>query len=168
MRKSAKHKQHSNKKKAAPNNGAAKTSQPTDSGKRKTLAALGKTAIVLAAIGGGGFYFYSAYQQDLKERDLTRIGFGKPTIVQIHDPNCQQCATLQKETRAALSNFDDESVKFLVANIRTQKGLEFAQKHNVPHVSLLLFNKRGQLQNVLQGVRREEELTNVISTMIDP
>jgi hypothetical protein len=167
MRKSGKQKPNSNKKKAAPHNGAANASQVKDATKRNTLAFLGKGLLGFSVIGGGGFYFYNAYQKDLKERDLTRIGFGKPTIVQIHDPNCQLCATLQKETRAALSNFDDETVKYLVANIRTKKGLEFAQKYNVPHVSLLLFNKRGQLQNVLQGVRREEELTNVISTMID-
>ncbi len=164
MPKSRKQKSNAHKNKVASNKGA--TNSSIDKSKRNTLTTFRNSALGLAVVGGAGAYFYGAYQKDLEERDLTKIGRGKPAVVQIHDPGCQLCATLQSETRKAVSNFEAEEVNFLVANVRTQKGREFANKYNVPHVTLLLFNKRGKLENILQGVRREEELTNIIGSLI--
>jgi hypothetical protein len=77
------------------------------------------------------------------------------------------CTALQKATRSALSNFQKDDLQYLVANIRTSTGSQFANKYNVPHVTLLLFDKRGKLQNVLQGVRKAEELTLAFKALID-
>lgn len=142
------------------------TSAGIDMSKRNFLSMARSSAIGSVVVGAGGFYLYSAYQADLEERDLSKIGNGKPSIVQIHDPECQLCRALQKETRNALSNFEPENFEYLVANIRTSKGREFANTHNVPHVTLLLFNKHGRLKQVLQGVKSESELTGVFQNHI--
>ena len=163
MRKSGKGKNRAQKKKSA---FAKNTNQQIDTQKRKSLSTLRNSAIGLVVLGGASAYFYQAYQSDLEERDLTKIGKGKPTVVQIHDPNCQLCTALQKETRKAVSNFEDGDLEFLVANIQTQKGRAFANQHNAPHVTLLLFDKRGKLLNTLQGVRQEQELTTVFENLI--
>lgn len=165
MRKTNKSKSKPQNKKATPKNGAA--NYEVDKSKRNTLSTLRNSAIGILIAGGAGTYLYGAYQADLKERDLTQVGRGKPTIVQIHDPNCPMCTALQKATRSALQNFEEDDLRYLVANIKTAKGREFANQYNAPHVTLLLFDKRGELQNVLQGVRQEAELTTVFTNLIE-
>lgn len=164
MRKTNKSKPRPQKKKTNSQNSAP--ANGVDQTKRKTLSTLRNSAIGLLLVAGAGTYFYGAYQADLKERDLTQVGRGKPTIVQIHDPNCPLCTALQKATRSALSDFEEDDFKYLVANVKTAKGREFASRYNAPHVTLLLFDKRGKLQNVLQGVRQEEELKTVFANFI--
>ncbi len=164
MRKTGKQKKQTRTKKAKPANNTATS---TDENKRRTLSILTKSVLGLCLAGGTGAYFYTAYQNDLAERDLSKIGNGKPAIVQIHDPNCPMCNALQKNTRSALSNFEDGDLEYLVANIRTSGGRQFANQHNVTHVTLLLFNKRGRLQNVLQGVRSEDELVTVFKQLLE-
>ena len=163
MRKTGKPKKQARNKKPRP---AHNATAPADENKRRTLSFLTKSATGLCLAGGTGAYFYTAYQNDLAERDLSKIGNGKPAIVQIHDPNCPMCNALQKNARSALSNFEDGDLEYLVANIRTNKGRQFANQHNVPHVTLLLFNKRGRLENVLQGVRGEDELVTVFKQLL--
>ena len=163
MRKTGKPKKQARNKKTRP---AHNTTAPADENKRRTLSFLTKSAIGLCIAGGTGAYFYNAYQNDLAERDLSKIGNGKPAIVQIHDPNCPMCNALQKNARSALLNFEDGDLEYLVANIRTSKGRQFANQHNVPHVTLLLFNKRGRLENILQGVRGEDELVTVFKQLL--
>lgn len=163
MRKNAKPKTRLQKKKPVLSNNA---SEVPDRGKRKTFKIIRNSAIGLILTGGTASYFYNAYQTDLAERDLSKIGRGKPTIVQIHDPNCVMCTALQKATRSALSNFQEDDLQYLVANIRTGTGSQFANRYNVPHVTLLLFDKRGKLQNVLQGTRNSGELTSIFKELI--
>lgn len=117
---------------------------------------LGATAVL-----GGGWYFANSMSAAARESDLTTIGNGVPAIVQIHDPNCSQCAALQKETRAAISNLKEGSLQFLVANIRTQEGRSLANKHGVGHVTLLLFDGKGERRMVLTGSKTEAGLTPV-------
>lgn len=90
-------------------------------------------------------------QATVREHDLSRIGNGIPTIVQIHDPNCSICAALQKETRAAVDGFDDGELQFLVANIKDARGRKLASDHGVPHVTLLLFDGEGKRRDILRG-----------------
>ena len=56
------------------------------------------------AVGGiVGWYLVSEVDGAICEGDLTRIGNGVPTVVQILDLQCQQCVALQKEAREAAS-----------------------------------------------------------------
>jgi len=70
----------------------------------KSLPYYGAGALV---VGGGAAWFITDFRSKLAEGDLTRIGQGNPTIVQIHDPSCQLCNALQRETRTALKDCDD-------------------------------------------------------------
>ena len=114
-----------------------------------------------AAVGGLGWYLVEEVQATIREDDFTQIGNGIPTVVQIHDPQCTHCAALQRETREALSAFDDDELQYVVANIRTAKGSSLARSHGVSHVTLLLFDGEGNRQGTLVGNNNAEYLEEV-------
>lgn len=145
----------------------AKSQTPANPPKKKTMTRRelisyaqmgGLGALVL---GGGGFLFARSVSAAACEQDLGKIGKGTPTIVQIHDPNCSLCMGLQKETRKALKNFEDDELTYLVANIQTPIGRDFANSHGVPHVTLMLFDGAGKVQQILNGPNTQENLTRV-------
>ncbi|MEL6209318.1 MAG: hypothetical protein AAFR44_03910 [Pseudomonadota bacterium] len=113
--------------------------------------------------GGVGYYAVSSTMTTLSEQDLSRIGNGVPTVVQIHDPNCPQCAALQREARAAMDAMDPGALDYVVANIKTAEGARYARLHGVGHVTLLLVDGQGEVVNVLQGVRDRAELTRAFT-----
>lgn len=137
-----------------------------DAGKRSSLKLIRNGALALSLVGVAGYFAVSGYARFQEEKDLSKIGNGKPSIVQIHDPNCPVCNELQKETRKALSNFDDDTFNYLVANIKTTEGSAFARKHGQPHITLMLFDEKGGVKQVLRGSREAEELTNAFSFII--
>ena len=117
------------------------------------------------ALGGAGWWVASGVRAIAAEQDLTRLGQGKPSIVQIHDPQCSMCTELQREARKALKCFDDEELLYLVASIRTDDGAAFAAQLGLPHVTLVLMDGDGAVQQVLQGVRDREELKGHFDTL---
>lgn len=112
---------------------------------------LRNSAIAAVALAGGGYFAVTKVQATIAEHDLSKIGNGTPAIVQIHDPQCPVCLALQRETRDALDYFKEGDFEYLVANIRSKEGSAFANKHFVPHVTLLLFDGQGALVKVLNG-----------------
>ena len=141
-----KNRQNHPKKKAA---SAAKTVNWRKWIKSGTIA-LGFIGAIVASL--------MAYSHKLKiEHDLSVIGNGKATVVQIHDPNCPSCRRLKSNLDSVKGEFKEE-VQFKTANISTRKGRRFAAQHNVPHVTLLFFNESGRHVNTLQGVTPEEEI----------
>ena len=60
---------------------------------------------VAALAGGGGWYLVDEVMATISEQDLTKIGNGIPSVVQIHDPQCSRCIALQNETRKAMKAF---------------------------------------------------------------
>ncbi|MCR9135889.1 MAG: thioredoxin family protein [Alphaproteobacteria bacterium] len=138
--------------------GRAATSGRTDKGRRSFLRTARNGAIGLAVVGGIGFLFVRNVSSTMHEHDLTRVQNGKPTIVQIHDPQCSSCAALQRETKQALKNFDTGELDYVIANIKTPEGRNFANRYGAQHVTLLLFDGEGALQGVLQGQRGRNEL----------
>lgn len=93
-----------------------------------------------------------AYMQNSKvEHDLSVVGNGLPTVVQIHDPGCRLCNRLKSNLAKVKGDYRDK-IQFKTANILKQKGKDFAAKHNVPHVTLLFFDKKGEHVNTMQGV----------------
>ncbi len=105
----------------------------------------------LALLGVGGWYAVQDVQATAREHDLTRIGNGTPSVVQIHDPNCQVCAALQKEARAAMKDFEEGELQFLVANIKDARGRKLAADNNVPHITLLFFDGKGRRHEIMRG-----------------
>ena len=97
------------------------------------------------------------------EHDLSRVGQGKPVVVQVHDPQCPTCTALQRETRKAMKQFGECDLVYLVADISQQDGAGFANRYGVPHVTLLLFDGKGELRQTLQGMRYQDELKQVLA-----
>jgi len=129
-----------------------------ETSRRDLLRLLPMGAAGALAAGGIGYFALGAVRAGAAEYDLSRLGNGKPAVVQVHDPQCPTCNALQRQARRALRDFDDEALVYLVADIRTGPGAAFAQEHRVPHVTLLLFDGRGRLQTTLRGMKTADEL----------
>ncbi len=129
---------------------------------RRTFLKFGRVAaIAVPVLGVAGYFSVQSVQATICEADLSKIGNGRPAIVQIHDPNCPVCRTLQKQSRKALKSFEDGSFEFLVANIKTAEGGALAANHGVPHVTLLLFDGRGEMVQIVRGTSSVEELREI-------
>ena len=119
--------------------------------------------IVLAAMATTGLAFYQ--QQYEIEHDLSVIGNGLPTVVQIHDPNCPLCRQLKKNTETALQKYGD-TIQYRIADIGTTKGKVFANRHKVKHVTLLLFDDTGEHQQTITGVREPDGLRHSFGQLV--
>lgn len=130
----------------------------------KRLAKRVSILICLAAVLAIPLYFSS--NQSRIEHDLSVIGNGRTaTVVQIHDPNCQLCNQLKRNVAAVKGEFKDK-IEFKTANIKTNKGGRFAQRYNVPHVTLLFFDKKGNRVNTMQGVSSQEDIQRALSSLV--
>lgn len=125
---------------------------PTDPGRRAGLSTLGLYAMGAVVIGGGGTAFAYDFMKSLGEQDLSKIGQGTPAVVQIHDPQCALCRSLQVETRKALRAFGGSEITYLVANIRNTEGAAFASRAGLGHVTLALFDGSGTMVHTIHGV----------------
>lgn len=124
---------------------------PQQPERRDMLKRMRNWGIGAVVVAGAGYFSVNSVNATMAEHDLSRIGKGTPTVVQIHDPNCSLCQGLMREARAALKSFEDDQLLYLVANIKSDEGATLARIHNVPHVTLLLFNADGQLMRVMNG-----------------
>lgn len=130
-------------------------------GRRRFLRFVRNGAISLPVLAGVGYFSVQSVQASICEADLTKIGQGKPSIVQVHDPQCPLCRTLQRQTRKALKSFDSDSFTFLVANIKTLDGSSFAARYGVPHVTLLLFDASGEMVQIVRGPSDTDSLRTI-------
>ncbi|MFL4472079.1 hypothetical protein ACERZ8_20170 [Tateyamaria armeniaca] len=146
----------SRKSKSAPASAAAPT-------RRNVLKLAGGGVIAATGAAGAGIWGVSSFRAYAAEHDLSRVGEGPVTIVQIHDPQCPTCTALQKQTRAALRDFDDCGITYLVADIKTPEGAAFARRYRVPHVTLLLFDGDGELHQTVQGLQQASQLAQVFA-----
>jgi len=137
------------------------SAQPAMS-RRRMLSLARNGAIGVGVLGAVGYVGAGWYGDYLQEHDLTRIGQGKPAVVQIHDPQCAVCLALQHETRTAMKQFDEDDMLYLVADIKQAEGQAFAAQHNVSHVTLVLLDGQGQMVDVLRGSKSEAELAPLL------
>jgi hypothetical protein len=112
----------------------------------------------VAVVGGVGAWGTTTVLADLAEQDLSILGTGTPTIVQVHDPSCPICLGLQKETRAALATLDDGALEYRVASITSDTGIAFANKHNSSHATLLFFDGTGDITQRITGATDRDVL----------
>lgn len=155
-----------NKKKNNNNSAQTSPSEKTLS-RRELFSKFQYGAVATLALGGFGWFMVEEATAMFEENDLTRVGNGIPTIVQIHDPQCPKCVALQRETREALESFDDGQLQYLVANIKRSTGQDFAAAHNVGHVTLLLFDGAGRRRQILVGPNESHYLTNAFQSHLD-
>ena len=145
--------------------GAGGTSR-SDAVNRRHLLRLARNVLIAGGlVGGGGYALARTVLTTMYEHDLDRIGNGRPTVVQIHDPSCSMCMALQRETRKALERIEGDPVDYVVANISTPEGRNFAASHGVQHVTLLLFDAGGDLRDVLVGERRSYQIEVAIKRL---
>ncbi len=107
-----------------------------------------------------------AYMQNSKvEHDLSVIGNGTPTVVQIHDPGCRLCNRLKNNLGKVKGDYLDR-VQFKTANILKNKGKSFAKKYDVPHVTLLFFDKQGKRVDTMRGVSSSDQIKRSLDSLI--
>ncbi len=143
----SKRKKNTTKAKPSTNRQSARTSK---SRKWRDLRQFSLVFILLAGVVGSGLAAFK-YSYDASH-DLAVIGKGVPTIVQIHDPNCPLCNQLRSNASSAADRFGDRLL-YRIADIKTPQGLQLQRRHDVPHVTLLLFDGKGELRRVLTGVK---------------
>lgn len=137
---------------------STQSASDADMDRRGMFRLIRNVAIGAAVLGGTGYVFADNVMTTMHEHDLERVGNGVSTIVQIHDPQCSMCLALQRETRKALDMLEGQEIDYVVANIRTQKGREFANRYGAQHVTLLLFDEAGDLQDIVQGQQGSYQL----------
>ncbi|MEM6940803.1 MAG: hypothetical protein AAF943_02300 [Pseudomonadota bacterium] len=130
--------------------------------RRDMMRRIGLGGLVLAGAGGATYAGIDMYRDYMVEHDLSRLGQGKPAVVQVHDPQCGTCLALQNETRRAMRQFGECDVIYVVADIRQPEGQVFARRHNVPHVTLVLMDGRGEVTQVLSGFRERADLEPIL------
>lgn len=149
----AKSKQRAAAKKAA-------ASEPT----RRDFMKLGRNAaIAVPIVGVAGFFGVRSVQATIRETDLTRVGLGSASIVQIHDPTCGLCTTLQKQTRKVMKGYDTDRYEFLVADVKTGDGALFAATYNASITTLLLFDGGGDLTEIVRGPIATDQLEDILA-----
>lgn len=137
------------------------------SSRRAFLESMGIYGAIGAAVIGGGWYMIDDVMAKSAEMDLSKIGNGVPTVVQIHDPDCPRCRALQREARNAMASFDDADLQYVVANIRGAEGRRLANEHGVGHVTLLLLDGAGERRGVLVGENQSEHLEMAFRRHLD-
>ena len=149
------------------NDRTTKSASGSETNRRQLLARVRNWGVIGVLAAGVGWYMIDDVTATIAEHDLSRIGNGSPAIVQIHDPQCSRCRSLQRETRRALSTLDDGAIQYLVANIRTSKGSDFASSHLVSHVTLLLFDGNGKRRSIVRGNRDSKTLATIFRSHLE-
>lgn len=134
--------------------------------RRHLLRTVAFYGVAATMAGGGGLYLITDVMAKAREHDLSRIGNGIATVVQIHDPGCPSCQALQRQTREALRNFGGDDLQYLVADINTTEGREFAAQYGVGHVTLLLMDGAGKRLQTLTGEAHSAVLEEAFERLI--
>ncbi|MEM9049086.1 MAG: hypothetical protein AAGC92_10230 [Pseudomonadota bacterium] len=131
--------------------------------RRAALQMAAGWGVVGLAVAGGGYWLVDGMLANAAEQDLSRIGNGTPSVVQIHDPSCSLCRQLQRATRTALAAFENGDLTYVVANITTPEGRALANRHGVGNVTLLLFDGAGRMRTVVRGTQSPDALIATFS-----
>lgn len=134
-----------------PNNAVERPEQVSAQKRETTRRMTRRFAIAAPIVAVAGYFTTTSVQAIMSEADLSKIKGGKPSIVQIHDPQCQLCRTLQKQARKAMKSLDEAAFEYLVANIRSEDGLAFSHRYGVGHVTLVLFDAKGEMVEIIRG-----------------
>lgn len=131
--------------------------------RRTLVSSFGYALGAAVLLGGAGFWGFGTVQAAVAERDLTRIGQGTPTIVQVHDTQCSTCIALQQQVRIALDDFDDDALDYRVADLRSDDGSAFAARFGAGHSTLLFFDAQGALSGRLVGPNDSTTLSQIFA-----
>jgi hypothetical protein len=105
-------------------------------------------------------------RDSLRQSDLSVIGTGKPVVVQAHDRECPSCRSLLDNAEAAHAGLRDD-VAFRVVDLRSGAGRAFGRRFDVGKVTLVVFDREGELEQTLRGVRSVEQLRHLFRRLAD-
>ena len=106
----------------------------------------------------------TAYSKNLEEqRDLSVIGTGIPTLIQVHDESCPNCRQLLSSVKAVIHEFPD--LQFKIADLKSHKGSKFATRHQAHKVTLIYFDAHGKKIDVVSGLQTKNEVRSFIKRM---
>ena len=89
--------------------------------------------------------------------DLTVIGKGKPAAVQIFDPNSVSSLDLMQAFNSARGEYEGR-IEFLLADLNSDSGKQFAQTHGVGSNTLVLFAADGTKLSTVSGPQDADTL----------
>ncbi|MFY0663994.1 MAG: hypothetical protein JXQ97_05170 [Natronospirillum sp.] len=148
---------------------AAKNKKQATAPKKRTLMqqlrrlrGIGITLLVIVAIGGVA-WFYQAQHADM--RDVSVIGNGTPTVVQLYDQNCVTCRQLDKNAKAAMRGYNDD-LQFRIVNLNVPSGQAFAQRYNGGQTTLLYFDGNGRHVTTVTGVQSSADLQESFDLLV--
>ena len=146
---------------------SVRTGRPAPASKSRRWLEAGRFIVALVVLVGAVGSGLAVYKHNYEiSHDLSVIGKGVPTVVQIHDPKCSLCNQLRRNADTAIGHFGDRLL-YRIADITTPAGRRLQVRHDVPHVTLLLFDGEGQLRNVLTGVKSDELLRRSFEIHLD-
>ncbi|MFT5505125.1 MAG: putative DCC family thiol-disulfide oxidoreductase YuxK [Gammaproteobacteria bacterium] len=129
----------------------------------KRFLRFGFVLVILGSIIGVGLAsFKSSYEVAHNLKDL---GKGTPVVVQIHDTGCALCQQLRRNAEAALNQVEGDLL-LRIADISTAQGRSLQRQHDVPHVTLLLFDGQGRLQRTLTGEQNTDTLVRAFNSHV--
>lgn len=144
---------------------ASRAAHPSSAGRRKGLWKTLLTLFALAAVSLAGL---TAYKRSWdKAHDLSVLGNGIPTVVQVHEPSCAPCRSLKSNVRAALNRIDGQ-LQYRIADLNTEQGRRLAARHRAGMVTLLLFDGGGRLLDRHGGVNSVETLAGLFADVALP
>ena len=114
-------------------------------------------------ISAGGVWWWQQHSED-EEYDLSRIGSGRPVVVQVHDPTCVVCRQLQR-TVASLEEEFRADLDFLIADLSRPEGQAFANQQQVGRITLVFFAQDGQRLGALDGLQEPEFLRKLFDEL---
>ncbi|MFP4510549.1 MAG: hypothetical protein ACLFNQ_10505 [Spirochaetaceae bacterium] len=91
-------------------------------------------------------------------RNLSVVGSGTPTVVQVHDRACPVCTSLLGSVQEVRRDFDEEELHVRVAELHTEVGAAFARRYNAGRITLLLFDGDGNLVERQTGDQHPDDL----------
>ena len=110
--------------------------------KRRWMIRIAVALAVVLPLGAVGFWQYE--QRAAERRDLSVIGNGVPTLVQVYDRGCSECRSLRSKAQRATRTFGDQ-VQFRLADRSTGDGALLASSEGVGHLTLLYYSSDGRL-----------------------
>lgn len=94
-------------------------------------------------------------------QDLSIIGKGGNVVVQVHDHDKVGSLELMNALNSLRADYESR-VTFLVADLYTPQGKQFAEKHNVPMTALLFFAPNGERLKTLYGQQDAETIRETL------
>lgn len=119
--------------------------------------------IALAVLAPLAYFGVKQYERRAAVRlDLSVIGNGRPTVVQVHDFSSVESRQL-RENLAAVEREFSPGVQFRIADLATPDGAILARRYNVLRATLLLFGPDGTLRETLVGVQDSATIRSAIA-----